>query len=141
MAKIFWDTNLFIYLFEDKGKLGERVAQLRQASMVRGDQILTGAMTPGEILVRPIAMKSSVLESRYLEFFRNPKLTVVPFDLKAATFYARIRQDRTIRPPDAIQLACAAAAGVDLFITDDDRLSKRVVPGISFISSLAGAPM
>ena len=49
------------------------------------------------------------------------------------------RQDRSIRPPDAIQLACASAARVDLFITNDERLSRRVVPGIHFIQSLATA--
>ena len=52
---------------------------------------------------------------------------------------AAIRADRTIRAPDTIQLACAAAAGVDLFITNDDRLSRKVMPGVKFITSLAGA--
>ena len=50
--------------------------------------------------------------------------------------YATIRQDRSISPPDAIQLACAAAVGMDLFITNDQRLSRKVVPGIHFITSL-----
>jgi len=36
--------------------------------------------------------------------------------------------------PDAIQLACAAAA--HLFITNDDRLSRKQVPGVKFIASL-----
>ena len=49
------------------------------------------------------------------------------------------RKDRSIRPPDAIQLACASAARVDLFITNDERLSRKVVPGIHFIQSLATA--
>ena len=44
--------------------------------------------------------------------------------------------DRTIRAPDAIQLACAASGGTDLFITNDDRLSRKNVPGIAFIQSL-----
>jgi predicted nucleic acid-binding protein len=141
VARIFWDTNLFIYLFEDQGELGERVASLRKASIARGDEILTSALTAGEVLVRPVAAKAHAVERRYLEFFRNPRLTIVPFDLKAATFYARIRQDRTIRPPDGIQLACAAAAGVDLFITNDGRLSRKIVPGVSFITGLREAPL
>lgn len=53
--------------------------------------------------------------------------------------YATIRHDRSIKAPDAIQLACAAQAGVDLFITNDDRLSRAVVPGIQFITSLERA--
>jgi len=66
---------------------------------------------------------------------------VLPFDFKAVGYYARIRQDRTIQPPDAIQLACAASAGVDLFISNDDRLSRKNIPGINFITSLARAPI
>jgi predicted nucleic acid-binding protein len=65
--------------------------------------------------------------------------TIVPFDENAAPRYADIRADRTIRPPDAIQLACAAAAGVDLFITNDDRLSRKQVSGVKFITSLERA--
>ncbi|MND07925.1 hypothetical protein D3C83_302310 [compost metagenome] len=65
----------------------------------------------------------------------------MPFDQDAAIAYARIRKDRSIRPPDAIQLACAAHAGVDLFITNDDRLSKKLVDGIHFVTSLERAPI
>lgn len=44
-----------------------------------------------------------------------------------------------IRPPDAIQLACAAQVGVDLFITNDDRLSRLTIPGIQFLVPLERA--
>lgn len=50
-----------------------------------------------------------------------------------------IRRDRAIAPPDAIQLACAGVAEADLFITNDHRLSRKVVPGIHFIQSLETA--
>src|SRR5437868_7680708 len=59
VANIFWDTNLFIYLFEDHGELGERVVSLRKASIARLDQILTSALTVGEVLVRPVALKAA----------------------------------------------------------------------------------
>lgn len=49
--------------------------------------------------------------------------------------------DRSLRAPDAIQLACAAGAGVDLFITNDARLHARQITGIQFIVSLEGAPL
>ena len=71
----------------------------------------------------------------------QPELRVLNFDLEAAGHYAYIRQDKSIQPPDAIQLACAASAGIDLFITNDDRLSRKNIPGINFITSLARAPI
>ena len=47
-----------------------------------------------------------------------------------------VRKDRTIRPPDAIQLACASHARVDLFITNEQRLSAKSIRQILFDSSL-----
>jgi predicted nucleic acid-binding protein len=141
VARIFWDTNLFIYLFEGEGSLNEQVKRLRHGLIARGDQIYTSAMTVGEILVRPVNAGSREIEQRYLEFFRGSRVHVVAFDVNAAPYYARVRQDKTIRPADAIQLACASAAKIDLFITNDDRLSKKIVPGIQFITSLARAPI
>jgi predicted nucleic acid-binding protein len=107
----------------------------------RGDALYTSAFTLGEILVQPIALNRPDLADRYRAFFRDPGITVLPFDLATSAHYARIRQDRRIRPEDAIQLACAAAVEMDLFITNDDRLSRRVVDGIRFITSLDAAPV
>ena len=53
----------------------------------------------------------------------------------------RLRSDRGLRPPDAILLACAGAARVDLFITNDERLQSKRVEGIHFLTSLRGAPL
>jgi predicted nucleic acid-binding protein len=141
VARIFWDTNLFIYLIEDRGALAERVVEVWRGMLTRGDRLYTSALTVGEILVKPVNEGARDMELRYLRLFENRRITVLPFDSSAAPAYARIRADRSIRPPDAIQLACAAAAEVDLFITNDDRLSTKRVPAIKFITSLTRAPL
>ena len=140
MSRIFWDTNLFIYLFEDKGELTEQVVSLRERMIVRQDQLLTSALTLGEILVKPLAAGDGELMRRY-ERTITASAAVLPFDQAAASAFAAVRQDRSIRPADAVQLACASVAGVDLFITNDQRLSRRVVPGVHFIQSLAVAAL
>ena len=66
---------------------------------------------------------------------------MLPFDLQAASKYAQISQEKAIARPDAMQLAIAASAGINLFITNDDRLSRALVTGIDFISSLDRAPI
>ena len=141
MAQIFWDTNLFIYLFERNPDLGEQVRQLHLRMRARGDSLTTSALTIGELLVKPTRDADDALTKRYLALFSSPEIRVLEFNLGAAASYARIRQDKSIRPPDAIQLACAASASVDLFITNDDRLSSKNVTGIDFITSLARAPI
>jgi hypothetical protein len=65
MSRVFWDTNLFIYLFEDYGALSKDVGQLRSKMLDRGDQLLTSTLTLGEILVKPTERNDSELCRKY----------------------------------------------------------------------------
>lgn len=140
MSRVFWDTNLFIYLFEDCGELSKRVAGLRHRMIERGDQLLTSALTLGEILVKPVEQGQEELARTYEKAITAAAM-MIPFDVKAAKVYAKLRCDRSIRAPDAIQLACASGAGVDLFISNDARLGAKQVEGIQFIAPLETAPL
>lgn len=138
MSRIFWDTNLFIYLFEDYGELSQRVAEIRERMLARGDQLYTSTLTLGEVLVKPTEKKDTELQLKYEEAISRASMLLI-FDRQAARTYASLRCDRTLKAPDVIQLACAASARVDLFITNDERLSGKTVPGIQFIVPLKAA--
>jgi predicted nucleic acid-binding protein len=146
MSRVFWDTNLFIYLFEDYGVLSKAVGQLRSKMLDRGDQLLTSTLTLGEILVKPSEKNDSELCRKY-EHAIAAAATMIPFDVRAARIYAALRSarsersDRSLKAPDAIQLACAASASVDLFVTNDERLQGRHVDGIQFIVALTRVPI
>ena len=140
MSRIFWDTNLFIYLFEDYGELSKRVTSLRRSMLERGDQLVTSTLTLGEILVKPFERGENELARKYEQTITATS-QVLAFNATAAGIYARLRCNRSIRAPDAIQLSCAAASGVDLFITNDEHLQARRVDGIQFIVSLERAPL
>jgi len=140
MSRVFWDTNLFIYLFEDCGVLSKAVAQLRSKMLHRGDQLLTSTLTLGEILVKPTERCDSELCGKY-EHAIATAATMIAFDVKAARVYAALRSERSLKAPDAIQLACAASASVDLFVTNDERLHGKYVEGIQFIVPLAKVPI
>ncbi|HLK33006.1 MAG TPA: type II toxin-antitoxin system VapC family toxin [Terriglobales bacterium] len=140
MSRIFWDTNIFIYLFENYGELSEQAAELRRKMLARGDRLLTSALTLGEILVKPTEHHDRELCRKYEDAILAAAV-VLPFDTKAARNYATLRCDRSLRAPDALQLACASAAGADLFVTNDARLQGKRVEGIQFIVSLERVPM
>jgi len=140
MSRVFWDTNLFIYLFEGQQPLGPQVAALRERMLRRGDQLVTSTMTLGEILVKPTKEGNSKLLQEY-QMTIPAVASLLSFDEKSAAIYALLRCDSALRPPDAIQLACAAAFGVDLFITNDARLQRMHVRGIQFIVPLDRAPI
>jgi predicted nucleic acid-binding protein len=140
MSRVFWDTNIFIYFFEDRGQRGEAARGLRERMLERGDQLITSAMTVGEILVKPRERQDLTLCKQYEEAITSTAL-VLPFDLNAARTFSMLRLDRSLRAPDAIQLACAATVGADLFITNDNRLSGLRVDGVQFIVPLDRAPL
>ena len=140
MSRIFWDTNLFIYLWEDYGALSRTVEELRAKMLRRGDQLLTSTLTVAEILVKPTEAGDSELCKKYEEAISSAAL-LIPLDLKVAKIYAEIRRDRQLKAPDVIQLASAASAAADLFVTSDARLQDKRVPGIQFIVPLSRVPI
>ncbi|MEK6529313.1 MAG: PIN domain-containing protein, partial [candidate division NC10 bacterium] len=97
MSRIFWDTNLFIYLIEDYGELSERVVALRKRMLSRNDQLYTSALTLGEVLVKPTEGGSEDLRRQYEAAIVTGAI-VIPFNVEAARIYATVRQDRGIRP-------------------------------------------
>lgn len=102
----------------------------------RHDQLCTSTMTLGEVLVWPQRAGRADLVAAYETALTGPDILLIPFDKACARIYSQVRQDKTIKPPDAIQLSCAAHANCDLFITNDERLSRKNVSGIHFIVPL-----
>ena len=141
MSRIFWDSNLFIYLFEEYGPFSLATKRLRKEMLDRSDQLLTSTLSLGEILVKPLERGDTVRCQKYEEAVKNTAL-IIPFDLKAARRYAMIRSSSSIRGPDAVQLACAGEAGVDLFVTNSPPPAKQArVDGIQFIVALDQVPI
>ena len=108
--------------------------------LTRRDKLLTSWLTVGEVLTKPKEMRNAILEKSYLNFFMSGSVEVISFDFDAAKRYSDIRSRERVKPADAIQLACAAAAGTDLFVTNDSHLSGLVVPGITFITGIGRVP-
>jgi len=117
-----------------------RVVELHQKMLASSDELLTSYLTVGEVIVKPKEMRNVMLEKSYLNFFSSGAVELVAFGLDAAKRYGDIRSRDRIRPADAIQLACAAAAGTDLFVTNDNRLSGVVVSSVTFVTGIERLP-
>jgi predicted nucleic acid-binding protein len=140
MSRIFWDTNPYIYLFEAHPQFEAPTRALRQRMLQRKDTLLTSAMTLAEVQVKPLRSGNTALAQRLRDLVRQSS-DVLPFNESAADIFARLRLNQSIRPADAMQLSTAAAARVELFITNDSSLHKLTVPGIHFICSIDRAPI
>ena len=50
MSRIYWDSMLFIYWLEDRAGYARRVDAIYTRMQQRGDRLITGAFTFGEVL-------------------------------------------------------------------------------------------
>ena len=127
---------LFVYWIEDHPRYAKLVRQLLLKMEKRQDQLCISSFAVGEALVGPNKAGNREAATKMLNVFRSPFVEVIPFDLEAAEHYASIRANQSLSPPDAIHLACAAQARIDLFLTNDNDLIGKVIPGIQFIAGL-----
>jgi uncharacterized protein len=135
MSVIFWDSMLFIYWFEQHPEHGKRIGQIYRRMRQRGDSLATSALNYGEVLVGSSGSHDQAALARMKDFFRE-EVQVLPFNASAVESFVHIRRNMRLKVPDAINLACAASAGVDVFITHDKQLAGKVIPGIQFIVPL-----
>ena len=115
---------------------GPRVAEILDRMEARHDTLCASAFAAAEILVGLYKSEERELAAGVERFFQSPELRVIDFRLSTARRYAEIRSRVRVSPADAIHLASAAEAGVDLFLTHDRRLKGKLVPGIHFIADL-----
>lgn len=134
MSRIFWDSMLFIYLLEDHPAFSERVGQLLDRAYNRGDSLYTSYLVLGEVMAgeEKSAKPKKALAVR--ETVREMGFTCLPFDEGAVAPFSRLRSKERLKIADAIHLACAASAGIDLFLTGDKQLARLDIPGIQFIA-------
>ena len=136
MSRIYWDTMLFIYWLEDNPQYARRVTTIQSRMRERRDQLLTGAFTFGEVLAGVYRAGDEQRAKDVRVLLQEAVAEVLPFNVETADHYARIRARLGVSPADAMHLAAAAHAGTDLFLTNDNRLVGKFVPGIQFIASL-----
>ncbi len=141
MSAIFWDTNLFVYLIEQTPNLHDRVISLWREMKENQDLLVTSTLTLGELLVKPFEENRQDLIDIYRSMLKSSEVILIQFDELVAENFAKIRAQypKKVKPPDAIQLACASSYGVAQFITNDDRLNGIKVDRIGRISPLQQA--
>lgn len=140
MSRIFWDTNLFIYLYEQSPLYSDLLRAMLTHMEERDDELVTSWMAIAELQVLPRRTGRSRECSDFVEAMLE-QTTVLPFDRAAAETFVTLRATTKARGPDAIQLACASAYGVEVFITNDRALQSLQIQGIHFITGIDQAPV
>lgn len=134
MSRIYWDSMLLIYLLDDHPHFAARVRKLLERSFERQDELLTSCVGLGEVMAG--AHKSPNPSTAYTvrRTIDEMGFSYLPFEANAIDTFSDLRSVHRVKTADAIHLSCAAAAGVDLFLTGDTKLIRLNVPGIHFIA-------
>ncbi len=136
MSLVYWDTMLFIYWLEGHPQYARQVEKLHRHMTERGDQLCTSVFTLGEILTGVYKAGQPEQAWQIRRYFESDAVRLLPFNSDAAERYARIRAQCKVSPADAIHLASASAANVDLYLSNDAALKKLKIDGIRFIAGL-----
>ncbi len=127
---------LFVYWIEEHPVHAPRIEELHELMRSRNDSLCTSIFTVGEVLTGFHKTGADEEARRIRELLRPPLVDLVPFTAETTDRYARIRAAHRVSPADAIHLASAAQNNVNLFISNDRRLVKMIVPGIDFIAGM-----
>lgn len=134
MSRVFWDTMLLIYLLEGNIAFRKRADELLARSLRRRDALFTSYLALGEILAGVEKSRKPEVAQVVHDTLRGMGFRFLPFNESAVAPFSKLRARTKLKAPDAIHLACAAAAGIDLYLTGDTQLFKLDVPGIQFIA-------
>jgi predicted nucleic acid-binding protein len=127
---------LFMYWLEDHPTHAARIEELHEQIQRRSDTLCTSIFSVGEILTGLYKQGDEVAATSTREALRPPLVELIPFTAETTEHFARICAANRVSPADAIHLASAAQSGVNLFLTNDRRLSKLAIRGIDFIAGL-----
>ncbi len=120
------DSMIFIYLFGADERFYEKVQVL--FDQIEGGEVsgVTSEMSVIEVLSPVKYIDSDELRGEITRFFlESTGLKILPVDREVGLVAARLRREnKSLRTPDAIQLATAVVSGAKLFVTNDKKLQK-----------------
>ncbi len=136
-ASLLLDSSVVLAYLTGEEAGSELAVELFDSMVATGrNPALISAVTVQEILVRPFRRGTAAVATAegFLGHFTG--LRVVDVGYEIAREAARIRAATALRTPDALILASAGFASVDVFVTDDKRqrdAAHTVVPDLSVV--------
>jgi len=138
MSRVYWDTMIFVYILESHPQFGDPVLRAYKNFAKRGDTICTSVFTLGEILVKPKAVGDIGTQNTIRNFMLGGEIELLPFNAETAEQYSSVRSQTNLKAADAIHMATAVQAKVNLFMTNDMEIRKQNLPDLPLIVGLDG---
>ncbi len=127
------DSMVFIYFFDQNKDFIDASERILKHAERGGSTVVTSIISLTESLSPLKYRDDEGARSTIINFFYlTPNIHIIDATREVALEAARLRREYTyLRTPDAIQLATAITAHADTFITNDARLTKLSLPGLT----------
>jgi predicted nucleic acid-binding protein len=120
--KVYFDTNIFIYVLNGTPGLSAPCVQLLDACAEGAIQGITGDLTLAELLVLPLRQNNAAAVAAVRELLIDDgAITLLPHDRATFERAAALRAQHGLKMPDALQLATALQAGAACLVSNDRR--------------------
>ena len=129
---VYFDTNIFIYLFEGSPEYIEIIKPIMNLAELDEIKIFTSQLTLAELLVHPFKNQQTEKTQAYIEALNNPNfLSLEPITQDICIKTAEIQARHRIKLPDAVHIASALSSGCEVFLTNDKKIKS--IPDLEMV--------
>ena len=121
--KIYFDTNIFIYLFEGN-KTAIPQIKLLQPLIEQGEiTVVSSALVYAEMLPPVVKNGNQKIIQSLIDFLKETKFfTLIPVSFDISIHAGVLRGETGMKTPDAIHVATAMKEKCDVFFTNDKQI-------------------
>lgn len=121
--RVYFDSNIFIYLIEGFRALESQLLQLRDCIASGESEIVTSELTLCEVLVAPFRRNDNALAARYRQFIEaSGAFNLLTTRRQTYVLASLYRAQFGMKTPDAVHMATATEADCDVFVTNDTKI-------------------
>ncbi|MXY46279.1 MAG: type II toxin-antitoxin system VapC family toxin [Chloroflexi bacterium] len=119
--RIYLDASPVIYAVE---RVAPYFDYLETLLFISGNTLVASELTRLEARVKPVREGNRLLISQFDAFFGQTVDEIAPLTREVMDKATLIRAQYGFRTPDAIHLGAAMTSRCDVFLTNDDRISR-----------------
>ena len=124
---LYLDTNVLIFAVEQGNPWTELLRELFVAIDDRAIHAFTSELAIAEVLSKPLAVGASDLVDKYERLLSGDGvIKVVPIDRPILRLAAELQGEFSVKLLDALHLATARVHASDFFLSNDERLGRKL---------------
>ncbi len=121
--KVYFDTNIFIYLFEGCKTIMPQIKALQSLIEREETRIISSILVYAEMLPPVVKNGNQKVVQSLINFLRETEIfTLVPINFDVSVHAGILRGETGMKTPDAIHVATAMEEKCDVFFTNDKQI-------------------